>query len=109
MTDTLLNLGQVYPSAGVLTTAYTVPGAATVVLSEIQAANTGSYRAKIRVSIAVAGAADTSAQYIVYDEIVPANKPYRITGGKTLGATDVIRVYSDTGTVAFNISGVQVT
>jgi hypothetical protein len=57
----------------------------------------------------VAGAADTSAQYIAYDVLLDTNETRSFTLGIALGAADVIRVYSSTGTVSFNGFGVEIT
>ena len=67
MTDTLKVLAQVLPAGGVLTTLYTVPAATSIVASSLMVCNQSSQSAKIRVSIAVAGAADATKQYIRYD------------------------------------------
>ena|SRR5437773_8328020 len=108
MADTLKVLGQSFPVAGILTDAYTVPAATQAVVSTIVVCNQGASVAKFRISVAVAGAADAPSQYLRYDVPVAGNDGFDITIGVTLGATDVIRVYSDTGSVSFNIVGVQV-
>ncbi len=102
MVDTFRSPAQAYPAAGVLTNLYTVPGVTQVSGSTIVACNQGSQQAKIRVSLAVAGAADDPKQYIVFDMSVPGNDSYMATVGITLAATDVVRVQSDTGQVSFN-------
>ena len=98
-------LGQAIPAAATLTGLYTVPGATTAVVSTLYACNQGSSVAKIRVSVAVAGAADATYQYIAFDQPIPAGRTWRETTGITLGATDVLRVQSDTGLVSFNAFG----
>lgn len=108
MADTLKVLAQSIPVAGTLTDAYTVPGATQAVVSTIVVTNQGALLANFRISIAVAGAADTLSQYIRYDVPVGGNDGFDITIGVTLGAADVIRVYSSNGLVSFNILGVQV-
>lgn len=108
MADTLKVLAQSYPISSTLTDAYIVPVATQAVVSTIVVSNLGSYFAKFRVAIAIAGGADTFSQYIRYDVPVPPNDGFDITIGITLGAGDIIRVYSDTGSISFNILGVQV-
>jgi len=107
--DTLLVLGQAYPTAGILTTLYTVPAATSVASSSLMICNQTASTSKVRVSIAIAGAADTPAQYIRFDSPLLANEARTIVAGLTLATTDVVRVYSDTGAVSFVLSGVQVT
>lgn len=109
MTDTLKVLGQAYPAAGSLATLYTVPAATSATVSTVTACNQGAGAAKFRVSVAVAGAADTQAQYLYFDQPVAAKGTFAFTIGVTLAATDVVRCYSDTGTVSFNAFGVQLT
>jgi len=57
-----------------------------------------------RISVAVAGAADTPAQYVAFDSPLQANETKGFTIGMTLGAADVIRVRSASGNVSFTPS-----
>ena len=101
--------GGSYPSANVLTDLYTVPGATEAIVSSIVCANRGDRPAKVTVTHAIAGAADEAKQTIVPETRVPAKEPYILTIGPTLAATDVVRVKSDSGTVAFNMYGAEKT
>ena len=109
MAQTYKVLGQSMPAGGVLTTLYTVPGSTSVVNSSVVACNQGEQAAKISITVAVAGAADTPSQYLLSNLRVPGNEPYMATIGITLGAADVVRVRSDTGNVSFNMFGSEVT
>ena len=109
MTDTAKVLGQALPAAGVLTDVYTVPTATSAVVSTIKACNQSSLATKFRVSTAIAGAADTAAQYVYYDVPLAGNDSFSATEGWTLATTDVIRCRSDSGQVSFNIFGAQIT
>jgi hypothetical protein len=109
MADNLKNLGQAYPAAGVLTAAYTVPAGKQATSSSIIVCNQGAVAAKARISHAIAGAANTPAQYLFYDVPLQPNETRALTIGLTLAATDVLNVYSDMGTVSFNVYGVEVT
>lgn len=109
MTDTFKVLGQSFPAGGVLTDLYTVPTVTSAVISSLTICNQNSSKAKVRVSIAVAGAVDTTKQYLIYDACLLGNETKSITIGETLATTDVFRVYSDTGTVSFNLFGTEVT
>lgn len=104
MADVWGALGQSLPAATTLTGAYTVPSAkhATV---EVVICNRGS-AAIVRLSHAISGAADTGAQYLLYDFAVAAGES-KTTARFTMKATDVLRVYSDTGAVAFNVNGIE--
>lgn len=107
-------LGQSMPSATTLTDAYTVPGATSTTVSTITACNHGSVADTIRVSVAVAGASNTDAQYVIGGDTsgglsLSANDTYMATIGMTLAATDVVRVYSTNGTTSFNIFGAEET
>lgn len=101
---------QAYPAGNTLTDLYTVPGATSFVGSSLCACNQSSTSpARVRAAIAIAGAADTRAQYFVYDAILVPNETKVFTIGVTLATTDVVRVQSDSGMVSFNLFGAAVT
>ena len=101
-------LGQSNPAATTLTTLYTVPAATQVAVSSIHVANLNGAAATVRIAIRPAGAAIANQHYVAYDVSVPANGIFALTEGFTLGATDVVSVYASTATVAFNISGAEI-
>lgn len=105
MADTLKVLGQSKPSAASLTDAYTVPGATQAVVSSITVCNQSATPTVIRISVAVAGAGDTAAQYIAYGLPIEGNETLTFVLGISLGAADVVRVYNTLATVSFNIFG----
>lgn len=114
MTDTLKVLGQSAPAAATLTTLYTVPAATSTVTSSLSIANESATPDTVRVSVAVAGAADNAKQYIYYDLAVPGKgagvNTQILPLGLTLAATDVVRCYSANGTTtAFSLFGVEIT
>ena len=97
-----------------LTDAYTVPASTNAVVSTITACNHAAAKDTIRISVAVAGAANTDAQYIYGGDTstgltVNGKDTFATTIGITLEATDVIRVYSTNGTTSFNIFGAEET
>lgn len=102
-------LGQSKPGAASLTDAYTVPALTQATISTITVCNQSSVATSFRISIAIAGAGDTAAQYIYYDVPIAGNDTFATTAGYTLGAADVIRVYNTLATLSFNISGVETT
>jgi hypothetical protein len=101
-------LGQVNPSAATLTTLYTVPAATQTVISTISVCNQASAAATYRIAVRVAGSAISAEEYIVYGATVPASDSIFITAGITLGATDVLTVYSSSATVSFNAYGSEI-
>lgn len=98
-------LGQSYPSATTNTDLYTVPSATSAVVSTINVCNNGTASDAVRVAVRKAGASIENKQYIVYNDSISSNSFMAITLGITLDATDVITVYSTTGTSAFNAFG----
>lgn len=109
MTDTIKILAQTKPSATTLTDSYTVPGATSTTVSSIVVTNQSATATSFRISVAVAGAADTAKQYLYYDVPINGNDTFVATLGITLGAADVVRVYNTLATLSFNIFGVEVT
>jgi len=101
-------LGQVIPSAATATTLYTVPAATQAVVSTITVCNQAATAATYRIAIRVAGAALATSQYIAYDVSLPANASDTLTLGITVGATDVITIYSSTATMSFSAFGSEI-
>ena len=100
-------LGQVEPAATTLTTLYTVPTGAGnyAVISSINLVNTVSTPANVRVAVRPAGAAAEDKHYIIYDSIINGNQTQTFTIGITVASTDVISVYSTSGSIVFNLFG----
>jgi hypothetical protein len=108
MATTYKVLAQSKPSATTLTDAYTVPASTSAIVSTISVCNQSATATSFRVSVAVAGLADTAKQYIHYDVAIPGNDTYVATLGITLAATDVVRVYNTLATLSFNVYGVEI-
>ncbi len=108
MADTFKVLGQSKPSATTLTDIYTVPGATSTTVSTITVCNQSSTATSFRISIAPAGAADATSQYIYYDVAIAGNDTFACTAGFTLATTDKIRVYNTLATLSFSVFGVEV-
>jgi len=108
MTNAYKILAQSKPSAATLTDAYTVPGANETTVSTLVVSNQSATATSFRVSVAIAGAVDTPAQYLYYDIAIPGNDTFAATIGLTLGTTDVIRVYNTLATCSFNFFGVEI-
>ena len=98
-------LGQAYPGPGQLIDLYTVPGGKSATGSSVVACNQGTTEASFRIAVAKAGASGTSKQYLYYDTPISARDSFIATIGFTLSETDVLRCYSATGLVSFNVFG----
>jgi len=108
MPTTYKVLGQVAPSAATDTTLYTVPSATQAVVSTINVVNTGGSTDTVRIAIRVGGATLSIEDYIVYNLSLNTTATFTYTSGATLGATDVITVYSTNGTCSFNAFGSEI-
>jgi hypothetical protein len=109
MPTTYKVLGQSAPAATTATTLYTVPSATQAVVSTINVVNTHASTADvIRIAIRPAGASLANQHYIIYGLSISAGSTFAYTSGATLGATDVITVYSTNGTSSFNAFGSEI-
>lgn len=101
-------LGQLNPSAAILTDAYVTPPLTTAVVSSVVVTNRSAVATSFRVSVAVNGAVDDLRQYLYYDVPIDGNDTFIATIGISLASADVIRVYATLGTLSFNIFGIEV-
>ncbi|MGL5734257.1 MAG: hypothetical protein ACRCYS_05255 [Beijerinckiaceae bacterium] len=104
MADLFGALAQVVPAATTLTDAYAVPALRRATV-EVVICNRGG-AATVRLSQAVGGAADASAQYLLYDFVIPAGET-KVSAQISASSGDVFRVYATTASVAFNINGIE--
>lgn len=102
-------LGQSKPGATTLTAIYTVPGATSAVVSRIVVCNQSGTPTLFRISVAVAGAADTPSQYLFFDQPIGPNESIPVALGLGLAAGDIVRVYNTLATVSFNLFGAEIT
>lgn len=108
MPTTYKVLGQVEPSATTLTTLYTVPSATQTVVSSISVCNRAAATTStptFRIAIRPGGASIADQHYLVFDAQIGANDTIILTVGVTLGAGDVISVYSSNADTAFQAFG----
>lgn len=105
MADVWGALAQVTPSAGVLTNAYTVPDGKHATI-EVVICNRNAASNAVRLSHAIAGAADAVGQYLLYDFGIAA-KGSVTTARFTVNSGDVIRVYNTNSGATFNINGIE--
>ena len=96
-------LAQSAPSATTATTLYTATNA--TIVSSLTVANTGGAADTIRIAVRPAGATLANQHYIAYGVQVPSGSFLTLTSGITLANTDVITVYSTTGTSSFGAFG----
>jgi hypothetical protein len=96
-------LAQSAPSAASATTLYTASNA--VIVSSLNVANTGGSADTIRIAVRPAGATLANQHYLVYGVQLPPSAIFTFTGGITLANTDVITIYSTTGTSSFSAFG----
>ena len=96
-------LAQSAPSAATATTLLTATSA--TIVSTLQAANRGGTQDSLRIAVRPAGATLSNLHYITYGVQVPSGGVFSIQGGITLANTDVITVYSTTGTSSFSAFG----
>lgn len=108
MATTYKVLGQVNPAAITATTLYLAPAATQSVISTIVITNQTATAGTYRISVRVAALADTPKQYIAYDISLPGNATDTLTLGVTLGATDVVTVYSSASTFSFSAFGSEI-
>lgn len=107
-TTTYKVLGQVAPAATTDTALYTVPAATQTVVSTLVIANLATASATYRVAVRPAGETLANKHYIAYDVSVGASDSTTLTLGLTLAATDVITVRGSSATLAFNLSGMEI-
>lgn len=105
MPTTYKVLGQSNPSATTATTLYTVPASTQTIVSTITVANQTATAGTYRIAVRVAGAGLAAAQYLAYDVSLPGNASDTLTLGLTLGATDVITVFTSASTFGFSAFG----
>jgi hypothetical protein len=101
-------LGQLAPSAGTLSNLYITPASTQTVVSTLTIANTGTSATQVRVAVRPAGNAIAIQHYCVYDVAINAGDVLPLTLGLTLGATDVVSVYSLSGNVSFGLFGSEI-
>lgn len=95
-------LGQVALAATTLTNVYACPSYAEI--SSIVVCNRKAGAVAVRISVAVAGVADTNKQYLYYDKSVGANDSI-IIENITLGIGDIIRAYAAEAEISINVFG----
>lgn len=101
-------LGQAAPSATTETDLYTVPSAKSTLCNSITICNRGTTVTTFRVSVSVAGAVTSNADYIYHDVPLAAHDTFIATIGLTIASTDTIRVYGDNSNLSFQLYGIEI-
>ena len=108
MTTVYKVLGQSAPVANTATTLYTVPSGNSAVCSSMTICNASGANANVSVQIAVANAASSNSQYIVYNNTVVNQDTLFMTLGVTLAATDTVRITATSANIAFQLFGSEI-
>ncbi len=98
-------LGQEAPGATSEVDLYEVPSGAAAVISTITICNRGAPVAYFRISVSIGGVSTDDPDYIYFDVPLDPNDTFAATFGVTLGEGDVVRAYSSTGNLTFQIFG----
>lgn len=104
MAEALKILGQADLSATTLTDVYTVPSGKSASLSKVVLCNRTGVPISVRLSVAVAGAANANKQYIEYDTALDARQSL-VNTGIVITATDVLRAYASATGCSVNVIG----
>jgi len=107
MTDVIKVLGQLDAAATTTEVLYTVPDLTVTTISSFVACNRSGSAQTFRLSIHVSNAGADNKQFLYYDKQISANDTLTAVIGITLGQGDVMKVYSSSTDVSFNVFGVE--
>jgi hypothetical protein len=102
-------LGQLNPDSTNASTLYTVPTAASAIVSSLVIANLASSSTTYRIAVRPSGESLANKHYAVFDASLPANDTTILTFGATMAATDVLTVRAGNTNVSFQVYGVEIT
>ena len=100
-TETIKTPSYVNPSANTLTTLYTVPADTQSIISTINVCNTASTDATYRIAV-TSGGSPVLGNYIVYGATITGNETVAFTQGITMDAGDILAVFTNSASIAFN-------
>lgn len=109
MATTYKVLGQSAPAATTDTTLYTVPAGTQAVISTLVVANRASTAATYRIAVRPNGATLANQHYVAFDVPIQGSDSVTLTLGVTLGAADIITIYSSNTNLSFSAFGSEVT
>ena len=111
MARTYRILGQINPTANVLTTLYTVPASNSAIISSITIANldeNASNGGAFRISANVSGVTVANSNYLSYGVNVPGRDSITLTLGVTLNAGSILSVNANSSLIAFSAFGTEI-
>lgn len=100
-------LGKAMSTANQYVTVYTVPASAEYAAININAVNTGTTAAKLRVAITTQATTPAPEDHIEYGAALPANGGVYVCSCITVSAGDKIMIHSDSALVALRVSGLE--
>lgn len=101
-------LGQIAPNAASAVPLYTVPSATEVVLSTISVCNFGSASSTFRVAIRPNGESLSFKNYLIYNGALGGFDTALFTFGGSMDSSDVLEVYSTSGSFSFGAFGAEI-
>lgn len=107
MATTYKVLGQAATSALTETSLYTVTTTGAIA-SSITVCNRASTPTDFRVSVSVGGVATTNKDYLYYNVPIGGNDTFIATVGLTLALGDIVKVYSTSNDLSFQIFGSEI-
>tara|TARA_R110000803_G_C11841845_1_gene304693 strand:- start:239 stop:568 length:330 start_codon:yes stop_codon:yes gene_type:complete len=107
MTDVIKVLGQLDAAATTTEVLYTTPDLTVTTISSFVACNRSGSAQTFRLSVHVNNAGADNKQFLYYDKQIIANDTLTAVIGITLGQGDVMKVYSSSTDVSFNVFGVE--
>jgi hypothetical protein len=111
MARTYRILGQINPTANVLTTLYTVPPGNSAIVSSITIANLDENAANggaFRLSANASGVTVANGNYLSFGVNVPGRDSITLTLGVTLNAGSILSVNSNTSLISFSAFGTEI-
>ena len=100
-TETIKTTSFVNPAANTLTTLYTVPASTQAVVSTINVCNTASTDATYRIAV-TSGGSPVLGNYIVFGATIAGNETVSFTQGITMDTGDILAVFTNSASIAFN-------
>ena len=107
--ETIKSASYSMPSANTLTNLYVVPSSTQAIISTINVCNTASADATYRIAVSPSGVVTSNANYLVYNATIAGNETVSLTQGVTMAAGDVLAVYANSASVAFNAFKMEIT
>lgn len=101
-------LGQSAATASTNTTLYTTPSATSTIINSVVVCNTDSSATTFRVAVRPNGEAIALKHYVAYEIPISGNSTTELSLGITMDASDILMVYSTSGTLSFNAFGVEI-